>query len=290
MKPGRQPLDVLQRWMLSIISHPGGVDEGINSIQAQREIEVHPDQLDEVISPSQKCTSRERLAVYGNAYFTRLLECLQAEYPAVDHAVGEDAFRSFVAGYLKDYPPGSYTLNALGQFFPAYLAQTKPSSQVELGWEDFIIELAIVERLFSDVFDGPGEEGQQLLSEETIRAVPPEKWGEMRLITADSLRLCPCQFPVHEYISSVRNARTPEFSTPAPTWLVVHRVDYVVRRQAVSEVAWRLLRGLQQRQPLRAAIELAMNETDTEFDVLISELGTWFRDWTVAGYFQGIEE
>ena len=82
-------LNRIQQWMQSVITHPDGVVGGIESDGARRQIDVATENIEQVITPSQTLTSIERLEIYGNAYYARLLECLHDEYPALVHALGE---------------------------------------------------------------------------------------------------------------------------------------------------------------------------------------------------------
>jgi hypothetical protein len=60
----------------------------------------------------------DRLAIYGTAYYARLLECLLEEFPVLVHALGEELFDAFAVGYLQKYPSRSYTLNDLATNIP----------------------------------------------------------------------------------------------------------------------------------------------------------------------------
>ncbi|WP_437223424.1 putative DNA-binding domain-containing protein [Planctomicrobium sp. SH661] len=289
--PPPYSLDVVQRWMLSVITHPHGIATGMASPLAREQIDLHADQLESVIDRSLACTSEERLAIYSHAYFARLIECLEAEFPAVRQAVGDEAFRAFAAGYLKEHPPASYTLNTLGSRFPDYLADTRPNGKVEHGqpeWIDFVIELARLERLYSEVFDGPGEESLPLLAAETLQSVPAEEWEEIRLETSPSLRLVQFQFPVHEYITAVRQQLPLPSLKLRESWLAVNRRDFIVRRRTLSQPQWILLQRLQSGDTLGAAIEQSLMLSSITFEELARELGNWFRDWAAAGYFRGL--
>ena len=93
-------LDVIQRWMQSVIVHSEGVEAGIESAAAQGMIAVRPGQIEELICRSRGQSSIERLEVYSNAYRARLLEVLIGEYPALVEALGEEAFVGLASGYL----------------------------------------------------------------------------------------------------------------------------------------------------------------------------------------------
>src|SRR5688572_16099648 len=100
-------LDQVQRWMQAVIVHPQGVEAGIRAAAAREHIDVAPEAMEQVVGPSRRQTSLERLEIYANAYYARLLECLREEFPALAHAVGEEAFGNFAFGYLQTYPSQS---------------------------------------------------------------------------------------------------------------------------------------------------------------------------------------
>lgn len=282
----------IQRWMQTVITHPDGVVKGIHSAEARSEVDVTADQVEHVINRSRSQTSIERLRIYANAYYARLLECLREEYPALRHAVGDRVFDGFVFGYLQEHPSRSYTLARLGENFPGYLLETRPrdkGAEGEPTWPDFLIDLARLERAYSEVFDGPGIEGLPLLSGDDLLAVPPERWADVRLVPADSLRLMTFRFPVHEYASAVRHQREARVPKPAETHLAITRREYVVRRVPLTAVQYTLLDALCQRQTLGVAIARAADAADTGVEDFAAELKRWFRAWTAAQFFRQVD-
>src|SRR5258708_18726791 len=156
-------LGQIQRWMQATIMQPGGVVEGMASAEARRLIDVGPDEAESVVTRSRALTALERLAIYGYAYYARLLECLREEFPVLKHALGEELFDAFAAEYLQQYPSRSYTLFQLGTNFPRFLEETRPNREGKrrsaADWPDFLIDLATLELTFNEVFDGPSLEG-----------------------------------------------------------------------------------------------------------------------------------
>lgn len=284
-------LDQLQRWMQAVITHPAGVDAGAGSPAARNAIDVPAADVETIIERSRLCTSLERLAVYGNAYYARLLECLRADYPIVSHATGEEAFDTFCAGYLQEHPPASYTLGNLGRRFPEYLAAHRParSDDGAHDWADFLIDLAALERVYTEVFDGPGDEETPPLSPDELQAVPLDRWPEARVAPCRSLRLIRLRFPAHLYFDQVRRREEPPPPAAGETWLAVHRRDYVVRRQALSEPEFRLLEALQGGATLVESLERAFREFDVGDKELLPRVSGWFRGWTAAGLIRRID-
>jgi Putative DNA-binding domain len=283
-------LEQIQRWMQTAIMHPGGVVEGIT--EARKHIDVGPEDADKLLTRSQALTSLERLAIYGNAYYARLLECLREEFPALKHALGDELFDEFAVGYLQKYPSRSYTLIQLGADFARYLAETRPQAEEggpEVTWPDFLIDLATLEWTFSQVFDGPGSEGQQLLDSRQLAAVSPADLPESRLVCVSCLKLLTLRYPVHGYFTAVRRKGTPELPEPAETYLAVTRRNYVVRHYELSRPAHVLLQALLAGETVGKSIELAAEAAGPDLEHLTSHLREWFEAWTAEGFFQGIQ-
>lgn len=290
MAPPDSPrLDVIQRWMQSVIVHPGGVESGIESTSAQQEADLTVDRIEEMICRSHSQTSIQRLEVYSNAYKARLLEVLIGDYPALVHAIGEEVFIGLASAYLEGHPPTSYTLTELGRFFPEYLARSRPTTENADGspdWADFLIDLARLERIYSEVFDGQGMESQPALGPEAFQSMSPEQWLASRLVPAPCLRLAIFRFPVHDYASAVRHQQDMEPPSPCPTHLAITRKDFVVRRAALGELEFNVLSTLVNGGTVSDALEQSV--ASGSGDDLSNELSRWFRNWSAAGYFAGI--
>lgn len=285
-------LEDLQRWMQAVISHPAGIERGIRSEGAREHIEVEPEEVDRIVLPSHRLSSLERLRIYGNAYYARLLECLREEFPALRHAVGEEAFDGFALGYLQRHPSQSYTLGELARHFPEFLSQTRPpepADELRPNWADFVIDLATAERVYSEVFDGPGVEQGRVLQAEDVASLTAGQWLEARLIPVPCLRLLKVAYPVHEYISALRRQAPIPIPAPQPTHLAITRRDYVVRRRAVSPEEFGLLALLADGAAVGDAIERVANSAGDDLEALAGKLHEWFQGWALAGYFERVE-
>ena len=284
----------LQRWMQTVVAHPDGIAEGIDSDEARDDIDVDSQQVASVIRRSNRMTAIERLEVYAGAYYTRLLECLEAEFPAVAHAVGREAFDQLGFLYLQQYPSTSYTLASLGETFPEYLAENRLPYETDVGvpdWADFLIDLAHLERLYSRVFDGPGAEKLDTLRADDLLAIPPDRRPSIRFETAPCLRVARYRFPVQSYASAVRQKRK-EIGVPDPleTHLAVSRINYRVRRWSITREQYRLLESLIAGNTLQQSLETAFAGSAADDATLAADLKQWFQEWTEAGFFLSVRE
>jgi len=280
----------LQHWLQAVVTHPGGVVEGIDSEEAQRRVPIPAEAINSVVLPSKSLTSHQRLAVYSNAYFGRLLECMRELFPALRYALEEEVFDQFAVGYLTTYPPQSYTLAKLSDRFVPFLEETRAKiAAPEETWPDFVIDLARLEWQIEEVFDGPGTENLDPLSPEELSRTDPESFAAARLQLAPCLRMLPFRFPVNDYYTAWRGLdsggeeRIP-LPDPQPDYLALTRRNYVVRRFPLSEPQFRLLTALAAGETVGEAIAAAAGD---EGEAIGGELGRWFQQWTAAGFFVG---
>ncbi|MDA0833824.1 MAG: DNA-binding domain-containing protein [Planctomycetota bacterium] len=291
-------LNDIQRWMQQIILHPAGVVDGLETGIANDVLAMTPENLETVIERSRNLSSVERLQIYNQAYFARLMECLRAEFPSLCHALGDSVFDGFAFEYLKRYPSNSYTLGELGRNFPPFLAETRRETfegSADAGWTDFIIDLARLERLYADVFDGPGIEGQPPFLWDQFRSIDPDDFPRVYVQLNPAFRTIELKYPVQLYITAARQFdRTPSktplrIPDPCVTWLAVTRRDYVVHRGPLLKRQYVLLQALQEGVSLDTAVE-HLFETDVELPENISTaLHDDFREWTRLGYIYGLK-
>lgn len=286
---GPRSLDVVQRWFQAVVTHPGGVEGGVGSEAAQDLIRLNHGELEAVVGRSRNLTAAERMSIYASAYYARLLECLEAYYPVLKRALGEEVFHGFAFEYLQHYPSGSYTLDHLGDHFARFLEETRPDDGST--WPDFLIDLAALEWNIARVFDGPGVEFQPLLSPEALQAFPAERFGEARLAPVPCLRVLAFRYPVNAYYTEARRAEEGEeipIPEPEAERVALTRRDFVVRRYPLTAPQHGLLEKILDGATVGEAIAAAAEASDLEDDALATELRAWFRFWAAEGFFQAI--
>jgi hypothetical protein len=297
-RPPNPDLSTIQRWFQSVISHPQGISSGIDTEEAQKLIAMKRSELEQVIRRSKNLTAEERLGIYANAYYARLLECLRESFPVLAKTLGHEVFDEFAFDYLQQYPSKSYTLNRLGDHFAKFLDDTRPdrtyaAASPQPDWPDFLIDLARLEWNIEKVFDGPGNEAKPILLAGDLQKLSAEQFGQSKLIPVVSLQLLEFKFPVNDYYTSARKAKESSDCPPPPDarrqFLALTRRDFVVRRTELSEPQHALLAALKELQPVTQAISAAADYTDSTPEQFATQIGQWFQAWTAAGFFARIE-
>jgi uncharacterized protein (UPF0276 family) len=154
---------------------------------------------DERLAPS------ARIAIYSNAYFSRLLDCLSEDFPAAKMAVGESAFEEVARAYLTQYPPTEPSIAYAGRYFADFL----PRHTVSIS-RPFVAELAGLERALIEAFhaaDAPP------LKADEMRAIAPAEWSAFNVRTHPTVQVLDCRWRVHDVLSAIKEGRG--YSEPA---------------------------------------------------------------------------
>jgi len=274
----------LSAWMLTVITHPKGVRSGA-SLAANQGLSSKP--IEAIINPSNKLDSVARISIYQRAYYARLLDCFQVEYPVLKKLLGVDIFKAFVFEYLQRHPSSSYTLNQLGAQFPAYLAQTQPnqksSDSKQPTWVTLILEIANLERAYTEIYDGPGHEKEVLPNANQLLKLDLNDFAKLKLVPANCLRLFSFQHDLLEYFLAVRKGLTPEELPPkAQTWVALTRQQYNLRFFKLSAMDYALLQSFFEGH----SIEESLNQLGKDYEVSLIILRSRICILADEGFFQ----
>jgi hypothetical protein len=277
MAPPDLALGGLQRWMQSVIVHPGSLEDALAAGEGASL--VPPGRVGEVILPSAALEPAERIAIYHGMYRLRMAEALESDYPALAHFLGEDRWPALVAGYCAAHPSRSYTLNVLGRHLPDWLAEAPT-----LRRRGFCRDLARLEWAVTEAFDA---EETPRLAEAEIAAVPDEAWEAARLVPSPALRLLELRWNANEWLDSTKDERHEH---PRPrrcaTRVAVFRRDYAVYRRELSLPAFRLLSDLAAGRTVGEALAAALGRRGAPGP---EALARWFRQWAADGLFARVE-
>lgn len=239
-----EALSSLQRWFVDAMTQPHDAPPATSATTA------------DTIKPSARLPAQARLAIYHSAYHARLIECLVDDYPALQHALGRDAFRALCLAYIARYPSRSPSLNGFGVHMAAFCAER------DMPHRDFAAELAELEWSIIDVIHaaaGPA------LPAETLSTLTPEQFGRVRLTVCPSVRLLQHVYPVQAYYNAFRHgdAGPVPSAPPSRSHTLLRRQGPRVLHEALEPVRAALLRLLIAGEPISAALSAAADSGAT---------------------------
>lgn len=118
-------------------------------------------------------SASERLSIYQNAYYARLVEALAMAYPGVRTYLGFDDFYQIACEYANAYPSEFRSIRWFGDQFADFLFQHQDYCDYP-----HLAEIAEIEWTMSLVFDSKDYPPFTL---ELLAKIPPEMWAEMKI-------------------------------------------------------------------------------------------------------------
>jgi len=244
--------------------------------------DIVADQVQQHIAPSNNLTAAQRLAIYQRGYFIRLLQCMQGQFKALNHALGPALFADFVREYLRETPSRSPTLAKLGHDFANFLQRNRPDAESDEKeiWVDFMIDLADFEWTLYGLFDAPGieEEGYADIGD----------MDDPRLRLQPCVRLCRYRFPVNEYYRQVANGEDPAFPSTREVCLALVRKDYRIGIFTLLPAQYYFLQRVSVLSPLQSVEDALMNTAEVferDIDSVKKFWRAWRGGWMEAGFF-----
>jgi len=158
----------------------------------------------------------DRLDIYANMYFFRLLDCLREDFPRLATALGEDRFHNLATDYLLAHPSENPSLRYLGRRLPEFLAAHALARESAC-----LVDLVRLEWTRADLFDAPDAKP---LTREDLARLSQEQAGDLELRVVPAFRLLRLG---HDAPRLWRELRDPETAaedsvagaeSAAPTW------------------------------------------------------------------------
>lgn len=291
-------LEQLQREMFEVIRQPLAADDRTPELtldgKSTREI------AERIIKPNDRMTSVERLQIYNQVYWYRILSSLAEDYPGLRAIIGQESFDRVLIAYLTERPSQSFTLRNLGSRLEQWLSehpefagrnQRIALDMVRLEWADI------------DVFDS---EERPAISEKDLAALGEDPVFHLQ----PYLRLLELSYPVDELLLKIRHEEktdenesdvasnvvmmesthqkeTKRRSLPRAkkVYLAVHRQDNDMYFKRLQPEAFALLRALQQGKTLSEAIAESVNWTRRKVEFITVRVHDWFANWSSLGWF-----
>jgi len=262
-------LATIQRWLTSIIVRPGTLNDKIQLADDHYKLKN-----ERVIRQSGRLASAEKIEIYSRGYFLRLLECMEAEYPALKNLLGEEVFQTFVRVYLIHQPPSSFNLFNLGESLPAFLKASQPrNNEMENDVFDLPVDIALLERTISEVSRMEGLEGGG--------AVAFDKNPMLYLFDNSAIKPSPClkllklQYPVAEFVKSIYRQDEPQIPNKQISYIAVSRKNYRVFFYELDEWQWFFLFALKNSENYLEATSAASLQCGIPVDNIMADLILW---------------
>ena len=286
----------LQRKFNEALTTPLNSEEGIRDHTARGE--SMQTLVEGIVKPNDRLSSMERLEIYSRSYWFRILSSLNEDFVGLRAVVGDRKFDALAEAYLAERPSRSFTLRNLGSRLESWL---RANPKYINPHEQLALDMVRLEWADIECFDAPEEPTLGLREIQGLGADP-----ELRL--QPHIQLLDLNFPVDNLLLQIREENDEELdeasntfsekrsrsrlksvrkSKPKPTFVVVHRTDYLVYFKRVTPEAFRLLGALRNGKKLSEAIDSAFNPSTLPEAKIMELVQGWVADWAQWGWFSG---
>lgn len=246
------------------------------------------------IKPNERLTAFERLEIYNQQYWFRVLGALAEDFPGLRAILGERRFEAMCRAYLTECPSRSFTLRNLGRRLEGWLHR---NPQWIRGRKRLALDMVRLEWADVEAFDG---EAEPVLKPDDLAGAA----GQFRLRLQPYIQLLTLHYPVDDLVlqvkdgegatdfasNAVRNnrkrsqVRAVAALAPREIYLVVHRLDGSVYFRRVEREAHTVLTALRAGASVASAIEAGFrNSSIAEMD-RASNVRHWFETWAALGW------
>ena len=171
--------------------------------------------FEEYVINTEKVPAEARLAIYANAYQSRLIEALAANYPVLQIYLGHEQFETLGQAYLFAYPSSYRSIRWFGDKLAGFLHENSPYKEIP-----YLAELAQFEWALTSVFDAADS---TILQMDDMGSIPPDAWINMRLQAHPSLHRLNLTWNVVQIWQTLSDDKTPPepIQHPVPIhWLL----------------------------------------------------------------------
>jgi len=280
--------------MARAVMRPLRSDEGMQRewIDGSATAEV----AEQFIKPNDRLDSFQRLEIYNQQYWWRLLGNFAEDFRGLRAVLGDAQFDKLAVAYLEHCGSNSWTLRNLGSRLERFVRE-RP--ELAAPHTSLAIDMVRVEWARTIAFD---EAEKQPLLPEDVRDIPRQL---LRLGLQPYLVLLELRHPVDKLLgklkrhgeietASVSNAvsrvrprrrgRLTAHPRTKPIYLAVHRQNFSVYYKRLKAEAYRLLCALRDGTPLESACSVAFADSTGSPDVMAEKTRSWFAEWMSFGW------
>lgn len=184
------------------------------------------------VESSPTLAPEERINIYTQMYFARLVDVLSQNFPRVFDLLGFEQFQEVVRAYVSEYPSVYPTIQDVGQHLAGFLATYQDKTSQAEKIHPVIVDLAQLEWLRLEVFDAPDA---QLLRLEQLQTIAPDDWPTLHFQFIPASQLFSSAWPVQRVWSATEEPTlTLDDLQPQATTLRVWRKDFLIYQAPVE--------------------------------------------------------
>jgi hypothetical protein len=289
MNRNNPSLKELQAWMKWIVTDPRGVHEALTE-QTPADIQHRERYLEpaptarHLIAAEGELSIADRISVYAEAYFSRIVESLEIDFSRLRTVLGEFGFQKLIVDYLKAFPSKTFNINEVGRHLPAFIAEYRETETI-----DYLADLAFFEWKLIETFYAPKGKAFDVSS---LNSLTEDDWEHLQLKIDPSVRIISSIWPLDQFWEMGAEGEPAEFkSAPIKNPYLLWRHQNVVRLSKSSPIEAEVLSDLNRGYTLSNCLERTASRSEEfapgqNLEPIILEL---FSKWASNGVLSEVK-
>jgi hypothetical protein len=215
----------------------------------------------------------ERVDVYANMYYWRILDALREDFSQLVKLLGEDLFQKLIRDYLRRNASEHPSLGYVGRHFPRFLRERGE----EFSRSD-VADLAELEWSRARVFE---DAAAPSISATAVKNILPQDFAFATVRLIPALRLIDLEHDVASVWRRLENDEEPGDPTCVATHIVVWRPEFEVLHSVVeADEAEGVRLALEGRTFAEVCEAFAARASPVE--AAFNAIGSWFTEGMIA--------
>ncbi len=267
----------LQHWFGSIIERSIDLESRIQPLTPSGK--PIQEESPHYILPGPKLQPHQRIEIYNQQYWWRLLNTLQSDFPFLLHLYGYVRFNEEIATpYLERFPPCDWSLDVLGKDLPNWIASYFFDETAPLA-----LAGAEVDYAFVHAFTAAHHSAIQLDTLQNEEAI--DRFLNNSQSLQPHITLLHFPFDLISFRDSILEKEIDHYlgkslplTSPSPCFLIIYRCDdFSISMEEICETEFYLLESIQKGKTIESACE----SLDPKY---LASLQNWFKKWLENEY------
>jgi Putative DNA-binding domain len=275
-----QSLKEIQQWFGNVIGQPIDNNSCINPISPSGNL-IQQEACNFIL-PSPTLLPHQRIEIYNQQYWWRLMNALHEDYPLVTRLFGYCDFNQTIGvPYLTKYPPDHWSLNLMGKRIPQWIQEEYQEQDKQLVYDASLLDSAFIYSFSAKHL--PPIDAAALPSNGDISTLMKEK-----ICLQTHLQLLSFNYDLPQYRVEFLE-KEPEYwiENDFPKLVKDKKYYFSLYRNAKNNIAWieltygqySLLKHIQKGTTIEGACEWLETQEESICNEAMENLHLWFQEW-----------
>lgn len=271
-----------QLWFGSIIGRPIDVDSRMNPVSPSGK--PMEEEAWDFISPSPTMKPADRIQLYNQQYWWRLLNAMQETFPLVTRLFGYHDFNQIISiPYMVKYRPQDWSLSTIGDFLPQWIQEEYSQTDKQLIYDSARIDLAYTHSFLAG--QKPIIEAKNMKNGEDLEALLDKV-----LYLQDHVHLFEMNYDLFAFRTEFLK-KEPNYwiENDFPTLKKEKRYHFVLYRTQYNDIyvkeippeEYQLLSLFRQGWTIDQACEWLEGQDKSFYEKAMQDLQQWLQEWVV---------